>query len=454
MANLRALVCDDEAPLRDLMARRLEKLGLEVERAESGKDAAARIDSGRYDLLVTDIYMPDVTGLELLQRMKALDPHAQVVVVTASATLDNAVGALNHGAFAYLTKPFDHLTVFDNVVARAVEFRKALLDNLRMGEVQRRRGDMLEEEVAGRIRQVKRAQQHLVDLLSSLPVGIVVFDGARRVDLINPLAEQALDPVLTAGPEAMERLLARIPMQDGRRHGELEVEGRRLELHLTELASQDEESQLVLVVLEPSGSGPAMGTIVQEMLGNLRDGLAWLGRREKDDAARKILRGMASELTSLATFLDIRLPDEHTAEALHAGNPSVRVPPADAGLAPAVIPPPSSAHETPGNGSDVVPDAAPARLGRPPTEPLPERTGSLMLRKGMTMVLEGRLRKKRSYGEPASRPADPERMQEKIDRWARAGSASGEDGEAEGEEKPNKTSTLWPPPLPSSSGES
>jgi DNA-binding NtrC family response regulator len=93
MANLKALVCDDEAPLRDLMARRLEKLGLDVERAESGKDAVARIDAQRYDLLVTDIYMPDVTGLELLQQMKALDPHAQVVVVTASATLDNAVGA-------------------------------------------------------------------------------------------------------------------------------------------------------------------------------------------------------------------------------------------------------------------------------------------------------------------------------------------------------------------------
>src|SRR3972149_6698719 len=103
MANLRALVCDDEAPLRDLMARRLEKMGLEGERAESGEEAAARIDAQRYDLLITDIYMPDVTGLELLQRIKALDPHAQVVVVTASATLDNAVGALHHGALAYPT---------------------------------------------------------------------------------------------------------------------------------------------------------------------------------------------------------------------------------------------------------------------------------------------------------------------------------------------------------------
>ena len=210
MAKLKALVCDDEAPLRDLMARRLEKLDLEVERAENGKDAVAKIDSRRYDLLVTDIYMPDVTGLELLQRMKALDPHAQVVVVTASATLDNAVGALNHGAFAYLTKPFDHLTVFDNVVARAVEFRKALLDNLRMGEVQRRRGDLLEEEITGRIRQVKRAQQYMVDLLGCLPVGVAVLDHAGRVDLINPRAEESLETVLAADENARQFVRRRL----------------------------------------------------------------------------------------------------------------------------------------------------------------------------------------------------------------------------------------------------
>ena len=79
MADLRVLLCDDEAPLRDLMPRQLEKLGLEVERAEDGHDAIARLEQNRYDLLASDIYMPDVTGRELPQRMNALDPHAQSV---------------------------------------------------------------------------------------------------------------------------------------------------------------------------------------------------------------------------------------------------------------------------------------------------------------------------------------------------------------------------------------
>ena len=454
MANLRALVCDDEEPLRDLMARRLEKMGVEVERAESGKDAAARIEAQRYDLLITDIYMPDVTGLDLLQQMKALDPHAQVVVVTASATLDNAVGALNHGAFAYLTKPFDHLTVFDNVVARAIELRRALLDNLRMGEVQRRRGDLLEEEITGRIRQVKRANQYMVDLLGCLPLGVAVLNGSGRVDLINNRAEESLEPILAAGPAALRELLDRIPSQDGQKRGEVLVGERRLELHLSDLSLAEEGAQQVLVVREPDGAGPAMGTIVQEMLVNLRSGLAWLGRRDKDDAAHRILRGMASEIASLATFLDIHLPPEdqpaHSDAAVPPAEASGRPPAEETGLAPAILPRPPAA--APGNGREAAPAPLPPRTGRPSTEPLPQQTGSMMLRKGMTMVLEGRLRKKRSYTEPISRPEDRERMQQKIDRWARSG--SGDEGPSDEEDKPDKTSKLWPPPLPSSNGES
>jgi CheY-like chemotaxis protein len=438
------------------MARRLEKMGLEVDRAEDGKDAVARIDAQRYDLLITDIYMPDVTGLELLQQMKALDPHAQVVVVTASATLDNAVGALNHGAFAYLTKPFDHLTVFDNVVARAVEFRRALLDNLRMGEVQRRRGDMLEEEITGRIRQVKRANQYMINLLGCLPVGVVVLNGTGRVDLINDKAEEALEPVLASGQSALRDLLDRIPSHDGQKRGEVEVGGRRLELQLSELSVAEEGLQQVLVVREPEGAGAAMGTIVQEMLVNLRSGLAWLGRREKDEAARKILRGMGSEVASLVTFLDIHLPPEDQPANFDAAVPPVetsRRPPADGtGLAPAVLPPEAPPAGAPGNGREATPAPLPPRTGRPSTDPLPQQTGSMMLRKGMTMVLEGRLRKKRGYTEPITRPEDAERMQQKIDRWARSG--SGDESRSLDDDKPAPPGKIWPPPLPSSNGES
>ena len=461
MATLKALVCDDEAPLRDLMARRLEKLGLEVERAEDGKDAIAHLERNHYDLLVTDIYMPDVTGLELLQRMKALDPHAQVVVVTASATLDNAVKALNDGAFAYLTKPFDHLSVFDNVVSRAIDFRRAILDNLRMAEVQRMRGDMLEKEVAGRIRQLKRTQEYMATLLACLPVGVAVIDESHRAVLLNPRGETYLEETLAGGDASMRQLLESVPAVEGHRHGEVEVGGRRLELSLSDLALPGDQHQQVLMLREQESSAPAMGSLVQEALLNLRRGLMFMARREQDPSSRKIIKGMAVEVSSLANLLDVELlpevgaasppegPEEGATRILPPSTPDDEL-----ALASAVLPTePVEMMAAPGNGRDLVP--------YPSTpEPVPEsveaqlpNTGSLLLRKGMSMVLEGRIKRKKPSAEPAPSPEDAERMQQKIERWARSGASAGEASEddLESADEPAAPS-VWPPPLPSSNG--
>ncbi len=448
MAKLRALVCDDEAPLRDLMARRLEKMDLEVERAESGTDAAARMETHRYDLLVTDIYMPDVTGLQLLQKMKALDAHAQVVVVTASATLDNAVQALNHGAFAYLTKPFDHLSVFDNVVSRAVDFRRALLDNLRMGEVQRRRGDLLEQEIAGRIRQVKRIQEYLIDLLACLPVGVVVLDGEGRVELANPRAEALFGPELVGGDTTWSPVLESLAEDENRqRAGEIELGGRLLEVSLTRLDGAASTEQRVVVAREQDGRGPAMGSLVVETMQNLRRGLSWLSGREDDPDARKIVRGMAHEVTSLATLLGLRLaaPEEaSTSPVAPVSAPApIRSGP-EADLAPAVIPPRRPAEDGNGTRQAPAPEPEPGR----PDEPMPSASHSLMLRKGMTMVLEGRLRRKRTTADLGARPEEAERMKDQIERWARAGEGENPGPDPGGQEQAEQA--VWPPPLPSS----
>ena len=143
MAELRVLVADDDANMLDLMSRRLGRMGLQVDRAEDGRTALEMLKRAGYDLILTDIYMPGATGLDIIRLAKENDPQVQVVVVTGWATLDNAVEALNMGAFSYLTKPFDHLSVFDNAVSRALEFRRLIRDNLRMAEIQRRRGGLV-----------------------------------------------------------------------------------------------------------------------------------------------------------------------------------------------------------------------------------------------------------------------------------------------------------------------
>jgi CheY-like chemotaxis protein len=306
----RVLVCDDDPALLDMMARRLERLGLITERASGGAEASTRLSQNAYDLLVTDIYMPEVTGLDLLRQIKARDANAQVVVATASATLDSAVEALNHGAFAYLTKPFDHLSVFDNVVTRALEFRRLLLDNIRMAEVQRRRGDMLEEEVTSRIRQLKRRHEYMTDLVGHLPVGVIVFDESARPVLANPVAERILGADLAEAKALLVRLAATLPAEEGRWSGEASFAGGSAHATLIELPVDAEKVQRILVLAEEEKAGPARGTMVGQTLAHLRSGLAWLSRQSLNGDAPKVLRALLSQLHQLEQMTGSGSPSE------------------------------------------------------------------------------------------------------------------------------------------------
>ena len=153
-SEVHVLVADGDPSLLDLMTRRLVKMGITPDRASDGAEAQALVEQNDYDVIVTDFYMPEVTGQELLRIAKERDLNVQVVVGT-TATIDNAVDALGNGAFGYLTRPFDHLNAFDTTVTRAMEFRPLLLDDQRIAEVQKRRGDRLEEEGTQPIRQLR-----------------------------------------------------------------------------------------------------------------------------------------------------------------------------------------------------------------------------------------------------------------------------------------------------------
>src|SRR3989304_4574207 len=99
------------------MLRRLQRMELEVDRARGGREGISMVNQKRYALIVTDIYMPGATGLELLEAAKQRDARTQVLVITGGATIGMGAKALEAGAFAYLTKPFDHLRVFAHTVA-------------------------------------------------------------------------------------------------------------------------------------------------------------------------------------------------------------------------------------------------------------------------------------------------------------------------------------------------
>src|SRR5689334_23160832 len=116
------LVVDDEPNLRRVLSAQLDRDGYDVHTAEDGAQGLAILEEHHIDLVITDLRMPKVDGMELLRRALALDPELPVVMITAHGTVDNAVEALKTGAFDYVTKPFDQVEV-RTIVRKALRTR-------------------------------------------------------------------------------------------------------------------------------------------------------------------------------------------------------------------------------------------------------------------------------------------------------------------------------------------
>jgi DNA-binding NtrC family response regulator len=127
----RILVVDDEEIVVRSCLRILGEGGYEAEGVESGEEALRRIEAQPYDVVILDIMMPKVDGLEVLRRVKESHPDIDVIMVTGLSQIDTAVRSMKLGAFDYLPKPFDpdELKV---VVGRALERRRLLQENLNL----------------------------------------------------------------------------------------------------------------------------------------------------------------------------------------------------------------------------------------------------------------------------------------------------------------------------------
>ncbi len=100
------LIVDDEPLMRQFLEEALMQKGYDVEVAENGKKAFAALRKSSFDLMITDMKMPDHSGLEVLKRAKVSAPQMLTIVMTAHGTIENAVEAMRLGAFNYLLKPF------------------------------------------------------------------------------------------------------------------------------------------------------------------------------------------------------------------------------------------------------------------------------------------------------------------------------------------------------------
>ena len=124
----RILVVDDKEMMRDSVAATLARKGHNVVAASTGQAALQRLGQRSFDAIITDLQMPEMDGLELLQEIRRIDEQLPVIFMTAFGTVQTAVAAMKQGAFDYITKPFsgDELLV---AIDRAIKHAKLLKEN-------------------------------------------------------------------------------------------------------------------------------------------------------------------------------------------------------------------------------------------------------------------------------------------------------------------------------------
>src|SRR2546428_4335099 len=127
------LVADDDPGLRESLERTLTREGYRVVLASDGRAALERVQAGGVDLIVTDLRMPGLTGLELLRAAKAIRPDVDVILLTAFGTVEEAVKAMKDGAYDFLTKPFRREQLI-KLVEKALERRDLIEQNRALKE--------------------------------------------------------------------------------------------------------------------------------------------------------------------------------------------------------------------------------------------------------------------------------------------------------------------------------
>jgi DNA-binding NtrC family response regulator len=199
VSDHRILIVDDEPDMVDNLARILRRAGHRCLTTTDPRRALGMVETERPDLMLTDLRMPGMDGMDLLRRARAIDPALPVVVITAFGTIESAVGAIKEGAFDYLPKTFtiDQLSV---VVERALRHRRVQVENRNLRQQLEERFAL--DNVVGRspamaqvFELVRKAARSEANILIQGESGTGKELIARAVHANSPRAAEAFVPV-------------------------------------------------------------------------------------------------------------------------------------------------------------------------------------------------------------------------------------------------------------------
>ena len=168
------LVVDDEKGIREGCRRILIGEGYAVDVAENGKQALEMAKAKSYDLLLVDLMMPVMGGIELMEEVRQLDQEIIMIVITGFATVETAVEAMKHGAYDYIPKPFTPEQLV-SVLNRGLERRRLSIE-----------AEKLREERDQKLLEVASEKSKLHTIVNSMADGIIVINRERQLVLWNP----------------------------------------------------------------------------------------------------------------------------------------------------------------------------------------------------------------------------------------------------------------------------
>jgi PAS domain S-box-containing protein len=179
--SINILVVDDEKGIREGCRRILMSEGYSVEVAQNGDEGLKLVTTKPFDLILVDLMMPVMGGLEMMEEVRKLDPEIIMIVITGFATIETAVDAMKHGAYDYMPKPFapDQVTA---VVNRGLEKRRLSLQAQR-----------LMEERDQKLLEVAREESKILTIVNSMADGILVTNKEHQLVLWNPAAVKMLN---------------------------------------------------------------------------------------------------------------------------------------------------------------------------------------------------------------------------------------------------------------------
>lgn len=175
MSKQRILVADDENIVREFLTEALKRQGYQAFPVKDGKEAIEAIDTNDFDLILSDLKMPNKTGMDVLRRATQRQPETPLIILTAHGTIENAVEAMREGAYDYLSKPIDN-QLLRLTVNRALQKRDLVQENRMLrGQIENEQGIGAIVGGSGKMSSVfdmlERVAEQPVDVLVTGPSG-------------------------------------------------------------------------------------------------------------------------------------------------------------------------------------------------------------------------------------------------------------------------------------------